>query len=373
MQRASYGFIEKVTYALRSLYDSYGYSQYRMSKFEEYDLYARNKDFLISDGVITFTDTNGKLMALKPDVTLSIVKNTKDEPDTVQKVYYNENVYRVSKGSRAFREIMQLGLECIGDIDDYSIFEVLSLAAESLKAISPRSILSISHLGLMSGLIDRMGVPVARKAAVLKCIGEKNRHELSRICTENGVAEADIDVLNRLVEISCGVREALPSVKALLAEQADPAAMAQFETVMNALADSRLADMLHIDFSVVDDVHYYNGFVFKGFVESVPSSVLSGGQYDKLMQKMGKKSGAVGFAVYMDALDRLDTSAREYDVDVVLLYEPGASIARLQKTVRALMESGSSVAVQKRVPEGMKYRLLMKLKDGEVEVVENDA
>ena len=45
---------EAITFALRSLYDRYGYSRYKMNKFEEYDLYARNKDFLISDSVITF-------------------------------------------------------------------------------------------------------------------------------------------------------------------------------------------------------------------------------------------------------------------------------------------------------------------------------
>ena len=71
---------EAITFALRSLYDRYGYSRYKMNKFEEYDLYARNKDFLICESVITFTDLDGKLMALKPDVTLSIVKNTKDAP-----------------------------------------------------------------------------------------------------------------------------------------------------------------------------------------------------------------------------------------------------------------------------------------------------
>ena len=63
---------ERFVFELRSLYRSYGYTHYRMSKFEEYDLYVRNKDFLSSSGIITFTDTNGKLMALKPDVTLSI-------------------------------------------------------------------------------------------------------------------------------------------------------------------------------------------------------------------------------------------------------------------------------------------------------------
>ena len=88
---------EKAVYRLRSLYRSYGYTPYKMSKFEEYDLYVRNKDFLVSDSVITFTDKSGKLMALKPDVTLSIIKNSRAEAGCVQKVYYNENVYRVSE------------------------------------------------------------------------------------------------------------------------------------------------------------------------------------------------------------------------------------------------------------------------------------
>ena len=105
---------EKAIFALRDLYSKYGYTQYKMSKFEEYDLYVRNKDFLISDSIITFTDTNGKLLALKPDVTLSIIKNT-DDSAGVKKVYYNENVYRVSKGTHLYKEIMQVGIECIGD------------------------------------------------------------------------------------------------------------------------------------------------------------------------------------------------------------------------------------------------------------------
>ena len=74
---------ERIIFELRSIYNHFGYSRYRMSKFEEYELYLHNKDFLISDSVITFTDTNGRLMALKPDVTLSIVKNSRDIPGHV--------------------------------------------------------------------------------------------------------------------------------------------------------------------------------------------------------------------------------------------------------------------------------------------------
>ena len=107
---------EKYVLQLRSLYTASGYCRYRMSKFEEYDLYMKHKDFLLSDSVLTFTDTNGRLMALKPDVTLSIIKNSEDRPDETTRLCYNESVYRVDRGSGSFGESMQCGLECFGKV-----------------------------------------------------------------------------------------------------------------------------------------------------------------------------------------------------------------------------------------------------------------
>ena len=51
---------EKAILTLRQLYRQYGYTPYKMSRFEEYDLYVRNKDFLLSEQIITFADRNGK-------------------------------------------------------------------------------------------------------------------------------------------------------------------------------------------------------------------------------------------------------------------------------------------------------------------------
>ena len=168
---------ERASLSLRALYAKYGYAQYKMSKFEEYDLYVRNKDFLISDGVITFTDTNGKLMALKPDVTLSIIKNCKEAPGTVQKMYYDENVYRVSGSTKNFREIMQVGLECIGDIDAYCASEVIMLAGMSLASLSDGWVLDISHIGILNEAVDSLGLSEDKKREVIACVGEKNIHE----------------------------------------------------------------------------------------------------------------------------------------------------------------------------------------------------
>lgn len=373
LQELGLGFQEKIIFSLRSLFNQYGYSQYKMSKFEEYDLYARNKDFLISDSVITFTDTNGKLMALKPDVTLSIVKNSKDMPNGVQKLYYNENVYRAAKGSRSFREIMQVGLECLGRIDDYCISEVLTLAAKSLCSISEESILDISHLGLLSALLDRTGIPVARKGDVLKCIGEKNLHELETVCREAGVSAEDIAVLRQLVSISGQPGQALPQIRTLLERTGGMEQLEELERIVTAVESTVDSAMLRIDFSVVDDIHYYNGIVFKGFIHGLPGAVLTGGQYDKLMQRMNRKAGAIGFAVYTDMLERLDLQDNQFDVDAVLLYEDGAAIPEIRRAADALIESGSTVMVQREKPENIRYKKLFKLCGGEVETLEDNA
>ena len=46
---------EAVSLRLRQLYRRHGYLPYRMSKFESYDLYVRNKRFLLSANILTFT------------------------------------------------------------------------------------------------------------------------------------------------------------------------------------------------------------------------------------------------------------------------------------------------------------------------------
>ena len=364
---------ERISLLLRALYEQYGYAQYKMSKFEEYDLYVSNKDFLISDSVITFTDTNGKLMALKPDMTLSIVKNTKDAAGTLSKVYYDENVYRVSKGTHSFKEIKQVGLECIGDLDAYSLYEVLMLAAESLQSISGECVLDISHLGILSGVLESLGVSEDVQNELLRCMGEKNPHELTAICKANAIQDEDIDLLKTLISLYGTPKEVLPKLTALLQGKIDEALLKNFTEILEAFQGSPLQSMLRIDFSVVSDMHYYNGIVFKGFVKGIPDSVLSGGQYDKLLQKMNRKAGAIGFAVYLDLLARMEASSKDFDVDILLLYAEGSTLSNIRDTVARLSARGDRVMVQRAVPEKLRARQVMKLTNGEVELLEDNA
>lgn len=360
---------ENIIFPLRSLYDSYGYSHYKMSKFEEYDLYSKNKDFLVSDSVITFTDTNGKLMALKPDVTLSIVKNTKDSDKEIQKLYYNENVYRVSKSTHSFKEIMQVGLECIGDIDSYCIFEVLSLALKSLLSISENCVLDISNLALLKQVLDYIGIPDGEKSEIFGFIGEKNLHEMSGKCAELGIPDEKIDMLKSLISLHGTPEIVLPEAEKLLKDVNCADTLTEFKNIVSSLDNQ---NAVNIDFSVVDNVHYYNGIVFKGFIQGVPNSVLSGGQYDALLKKMKLKKGAVGFAVYLDMLEHLDSSFCEYDTDTVVVYDSETPLGFIEAQAKKYREDGSVLCVG-RLPENLRYRKLVKICKGEVTGIENNA
>ena len=159
---------EKITLELRTLYEQYGYRKYRMSKFEEYELYLENKNFLKSQHIITFHDLDGRVLALKPDVTLSIAKNTHATAKSSEKFYYLENVYRLDKPSGGYREISQLGLEYIGKLDRIAAYEVISLAQQTLRAISSRCQMQLSHIGFWVSLLEGLGIAQSLRAEILE-------------------------------------------------------------------------------------------------------------------------------------------------------------------------------------------------------------
>lgn len=349
--------IERAVNLLCALYSEYGFTQYKMSKFEEYDLYVKNKDFLVSKNVITFTDTDGKLMALKPDVTLSIIKNG-SYGGGVEKLYYNETVYRVSKGTKSFKEFMQVGLECLGEIDDYQITETLYLAAKSLQSLSEEFVLDVSHLGIVKGVLDSLNITQQSKSEILEYLGEKNLQAVKIVCDREGVSESQLNSVCALVDLYGNPSSVIEKLKKLNLSGEAAAALNELENIINALNAFGLNAKINVDFSVIDDMNYYNGIVFKGFIRGIPTAILSGGQYDKLMQKMGKKSRAIGFAVYLDDLEKLFKSEKEFVVDVVIEYGD-KSACEVSKKVKEIKDQGLTVVAVKKLSQNTRYKKLI--------------
>lgn len=356
---------EKAVFALRSLYRKHGYLPYKMSKFEEFEFYIRNKDFLVSDRIITFNDTNGKLLALKPDVTLSIIKNGENEAGCKQKVYYNENVYRVSESTHQFKEILQAGLECIGDIDLYDIYETVSLAAQSLALIADSDfVLEISDQSILTAVMDQICADKSFQKQAAGYIAEKNAHDLKALCQAYGLEASAQETLTKFVTVHGRRKSVLAALRSICTGQAAQG-LSKLEALSDMLEVCPYSSNIVFDFSVINNMNYYNGIVFKGFISGVCDGILAGGQYDKLMQKLERKSGAIGFALYLDSLEQLPTQKSEYDADVLLLYTPDCNKAALARKVADLTSQGKTVNVQKSIPQKSRFEQIITFgKDG---------
>ena len=364
---------EKAIFTLRSLYQKYGYRQYKMSKFEEYDLYARNKDFLVSDSVITFTEPGGRLMALKPDVTLSIIKNVVANENTSYKVYYDERVYRTSSSGDGFHEIMQTGLESIGNIDAFSQSEVVMLAMKSLESISEDYLLDISNMSFLEGLLESAGVETALVSDFLELIGSKNVPAIKMLCAKVGVEEADADRICKVSSLYMPIKTALEEIKPLIDGEKMKAAYDELCELYAILSSYGITDKLYVDFSIVNDMNYYDGIIFKGFINGIYDSVLSGGRYDRLMEKLGKKTGAIGFALYLDQLERFGASNDGYDVDVLLLYGDDVPASKVISAVNSFRADGKTVRATNTLDKSVSYKKLFGFgKDGIESLEEND-
>lgn len=292
---------ERASLALRALYAAHGFAPFRMSKFEEYDLYARHKDFLVSDQVITFTDTDGKLLALKPDVTLSIVKNYEYTQGGVTKLYYNENVYRPVP-SCGFREIMQTGVECLGEVGGAEEREVLALAMQSLATVADSYLLSVSHLQLLEGLFAELSADAPLQQLLCECFSSKNAERLKNVLCDCAAPARVTESALSLLSLFGPLSQVLPALSRACLNETMRAACRELEGLCEAVSDEA---RLIFDSSVLYNRAYYGGLIFAGYVQGVPESVLSGGNYDKLLSRLARKGRATGFAVYLDRLSTI--------------------------------------------------------------------
>ena len=323
---------ERASFALRALYEAAGCRKYHMGRFEEYGLYQENRSFLSSEQVITFTDLDGRLLALKPDVTLSIAKTAQPAPGETLKYYYHENVYRPSAESHTFKEISQMGLELLGEVKEPEVRQAVCLAARSLEQMGQPWVLEISHMGYLFGLFDALGVPEAARPGLLETLRAKNIHELRAAAKAAGLSDADANALTALLSLSGEYAVALPKAAALCRNARMEAAVAE----LNALAEplAKAGGSIRLDLTLAGEMEYYNGLIFQGYLRPLPRPLLKGGRYDLLMQNADQgmlnvalPKGRLGDKVY-DLLARIGYGCPEdYNATRKLVVEnPAAGI-----------------------------------------------
>ena len=328
-----------------------------MSKFEPYELYVENKNFLNSNQVISFTDLDGELLALKPDVTLSILKSGLGEG----RIYYNENVYRPKE--RHFRESAQTGIEYIGKLTAYAEAEVIALAVKSLKLFSDEIRIRISDVGLLSDIFEKLSITDTGR--ILRLFETKNVTELDVLVSAGEIDENKAEILKNLINLYLPFGEGVKRLAegsltgGLFGE--DNVIIARLKELAAALKAFNVIDNIYLDFSVINSMDYYNGIIFQGAIEGLPFTALSGGRYDKLAAKMGKDAGAIGFALDLSLVEDYKEEVSYTALDYIIIYdEKKDDITKAVEAVERLIKEGYKVELIEKDEEKMMGRIRAK-------------
>ncbi|MFI3250270.1 MAG: ATP phosphoribosyltransferase regulatory subunit [Eubacteriales bacterium] len=335
---------EQIALLLQDMYSRFGYKRYKINKFEEYSFYMEKEQFLNDSRILTFSGPNGKLLALKPDITMSVAKNAMKNPDEDSKIYYHESVFRIPKGDDQFKEISQLGVEFMGDLSDYQLLEVVNLACKSLQTMSSDSRLCLSHAGLILTVMQELSLTSGQRGVVFNLIKQKNLHDLSAFFKQEQIVDGGI--LHALLTLNATVDQSMTTLRQLLPEPVYQKSLDELALVMEHIGEMINPSHVFLDFSHISCTEYYNGIIFAGYVPGLAVPALLGGRYDKLLDSMGLEGkSALGFAIYLSAMHNLFPIGSEPTRTTIS--ESSGSISELIATSNRLYHEGEQFQINK--------------------------
>ena len=330
---------------IRKMYDSYGYKKISLPSFEEYDLYNENKDF-IDRNVLTVMSPNGKLLALRPDITLSVAKKvSKDQSLKYSKIYYQENTYNLTKYV-GYEEDEQLGIELIGKESTFLDFEIINLAVKSLDIINKKSMIALSHAGFISSIFENFDLEYETKEQILDCINRKNSHDIQKILKKNEhISENVKKLIYKIPELSGNLENIEKELLKYEINVNTKKILSELKQLNSLLMKFYKKSKIIFDFSVVKNLNYYNGIILQGYIEGFPNVILTGGRYDKLFEKFGVDTGAVGFAILTDGLKGYYKDTDKKDFEVLIAYD-NSDFEKLVEIVNDFQKKGLRVRTE---------------------------
>lgn len=330
---------------IRKMYDSYGYKKISLPSFEEYDLYNENKDF-IDRNVLTVMSPNGKLLALRPDITLSVAKKvSKDQSLKYSKIYYQENTYNLTKYV-GYEEDEQLGIELIGKESTFLDFEIINLAVKSLDIINKKSMIVLSHAGFISSIFENFDLEYETKEQILDCINRKNSHDIQKILKRNEhISENVKKLIYKIPELSGNLENIEKELLKYEINVNTKKILSELKQLNSLLMKFYKKSKIIFDFSVVKNLNYYNGIILQGYIEGFPNVILTGGRYDKLFEKFGVDTGAVGFAILTDGLKGYYKDTDKKDFEVLIAYD-NSDFEKLVEIVNDFQKKGLRVRTE---------------------------
>ncbi|MBE6051298.1 MAG: ATP phosphoribosyltransferase regulatory subunit [Clostridium sp.] len=310
---------------IEDILDKWGYKEVVTPTTEFYETFNSGFQNLREEDLYKFFDNKGKIMVLRPDMTIPIARvvgtKFKDVTKTMR-FRYSSNVFRLNESLGGKKnEYTDCGVELIGSEAEESDLEIILTALEVLNVLDDYKYkFEIGNINFFNSAIKDLDLDYEERMKLAELIDRKSLKEL----------EVYLDYLNVQDEYKAFFKK-LPWLfgdESILDEGIKYAFNNELKESISYLR--KFAEVLKrlgyektvlYDLGMVPRLNYYTGITFRGYVDGVGAAVLSGGRYDKLISTFGADKPAVGFSMNLDSvLDVIKDKNKELSESYIIYY-----------------------------------------------------
>lgn len=287
---------------LEDLFVESGYAQIEPPIFEEYDSYTAVNSGISKRQMVKIIGGSGKILILRPDTTINVIKNLipRWETGSKLKLFYYSTTYR-NRSDSTIREKKQMGIEYLGEESLAADRDVILLAMMLLQRYNSKFLLELGSSKFTSGLLAELR-DEDQIAALKQLLARKNQLELSRFLASAQIAERTKQAIGKLLTLQGEITAVLAKAESYCLNDEMRSALTELKALASAIAKENLTANIHLDLSMITELDYYDGVIFKGYYPNSNDEILSGGRYDLLTELYGSRVPAIGFSVDLDKL-----------------------------------------------------------------------
>lgn len=296
----------KTTREIEDIFLEFGYIKFEPSIFEDYDNFISINKRIRKEAMVKVIDGNSKVLILRPDITTNIIKNLMPrwQDNLKVRLFYNSSIFMNKLGSN-IKEFKQIGIEYLGEKSLVADVEVIELVFKILKKYRDTFIIEIGSSKYLNGLLKEVSLKGNLKGELKNLIYKKNKNEIVKYVDRLNLKEEIKNLFSEILNFQGSIEEVIKKARQNYMNKEMKKAIEELEDFENIIKNHKNLENVHLDLSLVTELDYYDGLVFKGYYKNSYKEIISGGRYDSLTKTFGQKISAVGFSIDLDELVKL--------------------------------------------------------------------
>ncbi|OUJ19044.1 Histidyl-tRNA synthetase [Methanonatronarchaeum thermophilum] len=312
--------------AMRTHCEFWGFEEVETPTFEHLELFTLKSGEEIVDEIYAFKDKSERELALRPEITASVMRFFGEElraRSKPLKLYYFSNCFRYEQPQKGrYREFWQFGTETIGGDSVKTSAETIALACSILSSLGLEFDVHIGHLGVVRGVLESEGVVGGDQDRLMSLIDKGDVDEISGFLDGLSVSSECKELVFELIGLVGDGREVVSQASGVLEsygfDEVGGAGLVELESTLGYLESYGNFDYT-VDLGIARGLEYYTGTVFEIYIPGLgaQNQVCGGGEYS-IPQLMGSDQFSTGFAF---GFDRVVEAIEHQGIDLDL--KPG--------------------------------------------------